>query len=72
MRPGAGEFSWTSKEWMPLLSATDFGVSYSRKNGMRATAGLLYSPTWMDTSIYMEAGYNGDAYTGEDWTNLQT
>lgn len=57
---------------MLLLSSTDFGVSYSSKNGVRATARFLYSPAWMDTSIYMEAGYNGDAYTGEDWTNLQT
>ena len=65
-----GEASFTSKKWMPLLDETNFVLDMTRKNGVRAMGGLLYSPSFANVSLYLEGMYTGDAYTDGDWENL--
>ncbi|MBN2352997.1 MAG: hypothetical protein JXD23_10550 [Spirochaetales bacterium] len=67
-----GEGSWTNKRWIPVLDTADYAVDVTGKNGIRATLGLLYSPSFIDVSVYLEAGYRGDSYDSADWQALSS
>jgi len=64
------EASWSSKEWISHLNESSFLIDLKNKNGMRVMGGVLYSPSFLNFSLYCEGMYIGDAYTETDWQNL--
>ncbi|MCX7655977.1 MAG: hypothetical protein N2Z76_05590 [Treponemataceae bacterium] len=65
------EGSYTTKAWLPRINATTFQVDMTRRDGIRAMTGILYSPHFPDISLYIEILYNGDGYTEKEWEHLK-